>query len=111
MKTITVPLNLEAQELLDLDKCPSDQLDEITLPQEQFDELWSIGFFKYLNEICGSMIDDYEDESIAKYESLKAVLEYIKSEQWPDDILGTVNEIERLFIVAMEKKTSVHFYL
>ena len=110
MKTITVPKSAGAGKLLDIDQCPADQLEEIVLPQEQFDKLWSVGLFKEINRICGSLIDDYEDQSISEMGAIQAVLEFVQSKQWGDDIDDSMKKIESLLVKAKEYKTSVNFY-
>ena len=110
MKMITVPKNEYAKDLLDQDRCPPDQLDEICLSQEEFDNLWNSNIFVRINEICNVKIDDYEDEEIGDYENILVVLDFLQSSQWPVNILQTVRKIEHLFGKAIEYKTSVHFY-
>ncbi|MCE2570053.1 hypothetical protein [Motilimonas eburnea] len=110
MKTITVPKNTEAERLLDLDQCPPEQLEEIILSKEQFANLWSAGFFDDINKLCGSMIDDYEDEILPAKNSVPVVLAYIQTQQWEPKVHDIVNEIKYLLIKAKEYGTSVHFY-
>jgi hypothetical protein len=110
MKTITVPKSADAQKLLDLDQCPIEQLEELVLSQDQFDKLWSVGFFYEINRICGSLIDDYEDEAISAKKFAPYVLEFIQSKRWSSEINGSIKEIETLFAKAKEYNTSVYFY-
>ena len=110
MKTITVPKSIFAEGLLDQDKCPLDQLEEYHLSQTQFNKLWSIGLFEEMNQICGTLIDDYESESISKMESIIKVIAFIESRKWSEDVNGSIAEIENLFNKAREYNTSVHFY-
>lgn len=110
MKTIAVPKIADVKELLDINQCPADQLEELVLPQEQFDKLLSTGLFKEINRICGLMIDDYEDESVSEMVAVQAVIELIQSKQWDDDVNDSMKKIESLFVKAKEYNTSVHFY-
>lgn len=62
MKTISVPLSLEAMQRLNFDVCVDGDLVELELSQSQFDYCWKIGFFRSLNSHLGLLIDEYEDE-------------------------------------------------
>ena len=105
MKTISVPNSLEAMMRLDYNCCNEGDLSEYQLSNEYFDLLQEIGFFNSLNKNLNLMISEYEDEivSVSKIESaLKIVEEYkVKFLLYRDLFF----EIERLMLLAYEKKT------
>ena len=82
----------------------TESLDSIS-SNEYFDLLQEIGFFDSLNKNLNLMISEYEDEiiSVSKIESaLKIVEEYkVKFLLYRDLFF----EIERLMLLAYEKKT------
>jgi len=81
------------------------------LTEEQFKKLDFSGVFSGLNDIIGSCIDDFEDESIKNGEQLGIGLIYLKKIYTKDDI--TANLIEKIIFIfqeALSRKTGVYFY-
>ncbi|MCW8856397.1 MAG: hypothetical protein OQJ95_03465 [Kangiella sp.] len=110
MKIITVPITKEAQELLDIDNCPSDMLEEFQISQKDFDRLWQAGLFALINMSSGAMIDDYEYDSIQNPRKLEAALQSIEKRVWTNELDELIKNIKALFVKAIEYKTSIHFY-
>ena len=50
---------------LDYDSCIEGDLIEITLDNDEFNELWHTGVLEELNQKLGVIIDDCEDEMIS----------------------------------------------
>lgn len=103
-KVITVPKNQVAQEALDYDYDASEQLIELELTKEEFEELWNDGVFTAINRIIGNNIDDFEDEHIMDLQVIEHVWNELKTNQIaPKNIL-------QMFELALIYKTSIHFY-
>lgn len=110
MKLITVPKTPEAMERLDFDQCSPEELFEVELNQEQFDQLWNTGVLDRLNEKLGLMIDDYEDESITtrtKLRNAQAIVALQLAQEGGTEVVQTLN---KLIEKAIECRTGVFFY-
>ena len=110
MKWITVPVDREAEMLLDTDECPDEKLAELNLSQEELDALWKTGLFQELNTACNVLIDDFEDEKIRDKEALAKGLKIVNHMvriNPHDDILP---EIATQFEKALQFNTGVYFF-
>jgi hypothetical protein len=56
MKCITVPINKEAMERLNYNRCADDDLIDIFLNDKEYLELWDSGFLDHLNQSLNLMI-------------------------------------------------------
>ncbi|MDM1045977.1 hypothetical protein HX004_08580 [Myroides sp. 1354] len=103
-KVITVPKDQAAQDALNYDYAASEQLIELELTKEEFEELWNDDVFTAINRITGSNIDDFEDEHIMDLQVIEHVWNELKTNQIaPTNIL-------QMFELALIHKTSIHFY-
>ncbi|WP_158963111.1 hypothetical protein [Myroides fluvii] len=103
-KVITVPKDQAAQDALNYDCAASEQLIELELTKEEFEELWNDGVFTAINRITGSNIDDFEDEHIMDLQVIEQVWNELKTNQI------TPKNILQMFELALVYKTSIHFY-
>ncbi len=111
MKIIIVPKDLIAQEKLNYNQCGEGDLIELRLDDHIFNKLWTGGFFKGINKLTNSIIDNYEDEQITEKEKLEVVLKSgVFNNSYDDELIEIVNKIKYLFEQALERKTGVHFY-
>ncbi|WP_149695813.1 hypothetical protein [Chitinophaga sp. CF418] len=107
-KTVTVPKDKDAENALDYDEATPDQLLEVLLTDEEFDELWAAGVFDIMNEITGAMIDYFESAEIVEKEKLEKVLE---SDAFTKDaVVDKLAQIKVLFEEALERGTGVYFF-
>lgn len=109
---ITVPKDHEAEMALDLDVAKSEQLIEIVLDDIEFKTLKESGFFKSINSIAGSNIDDYESESIIGSEELNkvAISSIFTNKLFDENLSKKVNEIRNVFFEAINRETGVYFF-
>lgn len=107
-KTITVPKDKQAEIDLDYDKASSEQIFEVKLTDEEFNELSAAGVFNMMNDLTNAMIDEFESAEITAKEDLQKVLvsdifeKQIKNEK--------LNQIKILFEEAIKRDTGVYFY-
>lgn len=110
MKYITVAKDKEAMEALDYDPARPDQIWEYVVPDEEFTFLLTSGITDRINELCDSMIDDFEDEIISDQKCLRLILVYLKKiNQTPGNIHITTVLID-MFEKALANQTAVHFF-
>ncbi|MGQ8869829.1 hypothetical protein [Myroides sp. TSA_177.3] len=103
-KVISVPKDKEAESALDYNNAKPEQLVELKLTNEEFDILWEEGIFSLINRISGSNIDDFEDEHITDLDVISLVLKELKMCD------AHSKDIVKMFELALEYRTSVHFY-
>src|SRR6056297_624417 len=96
MKSIVVPVNLEAAKRLDLGKELKDDLIEVVLEEHTFDLLFSIGWVLQVNNAAACNIDEYEDEHIEDQVALEKVIEVSElfSDQ-PQDIFAKISSLAK----------------
>ncbi|VXB51549.1 conserved hypothetical protein [Pseudomonas sp. 8BK] len=109
MKTISVPLYIDALNRLDIDQSLPGDLKEIYLNDAEFEELFSSGVINEINHHLGKLIDDYEDESIQVLQDLKAMLGLLEAKISQND-LPVLQKIISLTKIAIVNKTGVFFY-
>lgn len=111
MKTICVTKDLAALNRLDDDANHPEDLIEVNLTNHVFGQLWTLGFFDAINKLTGSIIDDFENESITDAATIKKVVESDAFDNFSDKNLEkTAQAIKLLFAEALNRKTGIHFY-
>lgn len=103
-KVISVPKNKDAEVRLNYNEALHFELIEINLTIEEFNYLWDKGVFHLINNICNSIIDDNEDESINDLNLIK------KTHQELNNRYSECKNIIDMFQYALTYKTSIHFY-
>ena len=103
-KVISVPKDKEAESALDYNNAKPEQLVELKLTNEEFDMLWEEGIFSLINRISSSNIDDFEDEHITELDVISLVLKELKM------CSVRSKNIVKMFELALEYRTSIHFY-
>ncbi|SDF47414.1 hypothetical protein [Chitinophaga filiformis] len=107
-KVMTVPRDRDAESALDYDEATPDQLIEVSFTDDEFKELWRIGFFDALNDMTFAMIDDFESAQIVEKENLEKVLNSdVFNMPVSNDIL---DRLKVLFQEALERGTGVYFF-
>lgn len=107
-RTITVPKDKEAENALDYDEARPDQLIEINLSNNEFNEFDKYEIFDSLNEIADTFIGDFESDSITGSEKLRQILDSdIFNRQVENDKLKA---LKSLFEEAYTRGTGVYFY-
>lgn len=107
-KTITVPKDKQAEVDLDYDKASPEQIFEVKLTDEEFNELNAAGVFDLMNDLTSALIDEFESAEITIKEDLQKVLasdifeRQIKNER--------LNQIKVLFEEAIKRDTGVYFF-
>lgn len=108
---IVTPKDKEAADLLDYNKATDNDLIELVLTEEQFNTLNCYGIFSNLNEILGSSIDDFEDESITDERQLEMGVNYLNAINVNDEVARKLLEkLIYLFQEARIRKTGAYFY-
>ena len=103
-RQITVPKDKEAESALDYDIATPQQLLELKLTNEEFEKFWKEGIFSLINQVGNINIDDFEDEHITDLNIIENVLYELNRNR------NSSTEIIKMFELALEYKTSIHFY-
>lgn len=103
-KIIVVPKDKQAEYFLDYDKALPNHFVELILTEKQFDDLWNNGVFDLINKIASCIIDDYEDEHITNLTFIRLILDELR--RYPFKLADFI----KMFELALEYKTSIHFY-
>ena len=109
MKTITVPLSMEAMKRLNFDCNIAGDLIELDI-SPQFYKLFTNGFFSEINQKLNIIIDDYEDEKILGLDNLERLASIVMNYflRFKDEIYL---KIHALVMEAIQKNTGVFFLL
>jgi hypothetical protein len=112
MKTICVPKNQQALARLDTNSSIENDLIEVTLSNEVYSEVERTGLFSVINKDYGTLIDDYEDDSIVDETILNSIVndQLFEKLSTSSAVKPTILEIKNLFLKAIEYKTGVFFY-
>ncbi|WP_129020225.1 hypothetical protein [Edaphocola flava] len=111
-KIITVPKDRNAMDALDFDQANENQLLELRISKEDFDDIWKVGLFQEINQIINSNIDIAEDESINDIESLQKLLDsniFSRADYTPRQT-EIINHLKNLIIAAVDRNTGIFFY-
>ena len=108
MKTITVPLSMEAMKRLDFDCNITGDLIKLDI-SPQFYKLFTNGFFSEINQKLNIIIDDYEDEKISGLDNLEQLASIVMNYflRFKDEIYL---RIHALVVQAIQKNTGVFFF-
>ncbi|MBX3239061.1 MAG: hypothetical protein KIT80_09790 [Chitinophagaceae bacterium] len=111
-RVIVVPKDRLAQELLDRDEATDQQLLELYLSDEEFYFLYKRGIFALINQIAGSLIDDFENDSVLEKEKILKIIESLNAQKamFTNEWLVIIQKIVDLFEEALKRGTGVHFY-
>ena len=112
-KCITVPKTKEAEQRLDLDKATSDELLEYYFETDQdFYNLYQSKFFDEINQLCDSMIDDFESDELLDLDSKKKCLTYLEFKQKSVDTINykIIDEIIKLVKESINRDTGLYFF-
>jgi hypothetical protein len=111
MKTLCVPLSVDAMKRLEFDTCIEGDLVELKLDQDEFDVIWMSGLFSELNSELDIMIDVYEDEQIS-YDKIDIALgvwrRFVNGNRYQE--VTALKMIGDLMELAKEKRTGIFFY-
>lgn len=112
MKTICVPKNNLAQKHLDANECQPDELIELTIDEEVFNDLFNLGFFYSINNLAHSNIDNFEDDSITNKKFLLKILnsDLFNEKKYSKNLFDAISNIKDMFNKALTFKTGVYFY-
>jgi hypothetical protein len=110
VKCISVPVNHEAMQRLDVDRCIEGDSIEISLTSSEFDFLWKSGIFREINDRLGIFIDDYEDEELVGIDRLlilKKIIEgYLLRDKSSIILNKFISQVERAIVF----NTGIFFY-
>lgn len=93
MKSIIVPLDVDAMQRLEYDDCKHGDLIEMLLNEDEYKKLWSTGVFDVINNELDTNIDDYEDDSIIGVNALYLVQGIILARK---DIISDSEVLDKL---------------
>jgi len=110
MRQIVVPLDSAAMKRLDYDEAGDAELRTLELGDAAYDALWQCGIVEKLNDTLGTVIDDYEDESIEGEPSLQAAVSLVEDELESHPDCAPLRRLRELIGLALEKKTGIFFY-
>jgi hypothetical protein len=112
MKTICVPKDSLAQTHLEFDESQPGEIMELNLDDDTFNNLWKANFFKSINKLTHSIIDNFEDESISEKAKLTEVLNsnLFDKKLYDKELHQAIDKIKDLFSKAIIYETGVYFY-
>jgi len=94
---------------LDYNKASPDDLIELTLSDDEFSKLWNAGIFALINDKCGTLITDYEDDQIVDIEALKNLIIILEAQK-TNEAEDLVQKIINIFKTAVSFGTGVFFF-
>lgn len=103
-KIITVPKNKQAEYDLDYNIAKNEQLVELEITDDEFNQLWENGVFFMINDIASCNIDEFEDDCIQDTVAIEKILHELKESDLD------LKSIEKMFELALKYNTSIHFY-
>lgn len=103
-KKIIVPKDKQAEIALDYDTATPEQIIELNLADDEFENLWNEGIFALISNLSNCNIDDYEDEHITDLDLILKSLHELKK------TINSPVKIIKMFELALLYKTSIHFY-
>lgn len=106
-KCIKVPKDKIAERALSYGDATPDQLLEVYIADDEFDELWEAGVFTTMNEITGAMIDYFESAKIVERKQLEQVLTIAFKN---GILIDKLDRIKVLFQEALNRGTGVYFF-
>ncbi|WP_139833048.1 MULTISPECIES: hypothetical protein [unclassified Pseudomonas] len=109
MKTLSVPLSIEAMHRLDLDECLPGDLEELLISDETLYELFRSGVFDTINITLEKSIDDYEDECISGQRDLMTTLQILDSVSQNTES-EAIEKLKKLTALAIEMDTGIFFH-
>ncbi|MBC3271080.1 hypothetical protein HU765_14150 [Pseudomonas sp. SWRI81] len=109
MKTISVPLSIDAMHRLDLDECLPGDLEELLLSKEEFLDLSKTGAIEEINSTLSKLIDEYEDERIQGQTDLESALQ-IFQKIFITTNSDTLRKIIHLNEMAIKYNTGMFFF-
>ncbi len=111
-RVIVVPKDRLAQELLERDEATDQQLLELYLSDEEFYFLYKQGIFELINQIAGSLIDDFEDDSVLEKEKILKIIESLNAQKamFTNEWTVIIQKIVGLFEESLKRSTGVYFY-
>ena len=111
IRNIVSPISKAADLAYDFDLASMEDLKVLELPDETFQYLWSCGFFSRIDERCGTLIDDFEDERLESEQLLEAVNvidEYLKDGNLNREVLNFLSRLREMFAGAQSRGTTVY---
>jgi len=109
MKYIFVAKDAQAMEAIDYDTATPEQIWEYILSEEEFKLLFSSGIVNQLNELCGTMIDDFEDELISDEDCLRKSIVYLTRSRHTFENQSLIDVLTDMFEKALRARTAVYF--
>ena len=108
---IRVPKSQTATVAYDHGIQESDQIDELRLNEADFTLLYKTGIFDRINKICGTLIDDFEFDSVG-FEMSEQCLELIDQTRCKTNnirVKELLNDLEKMFRLSIKYETLVGF--
>ena len=111
--SVLVPLDMEADKCVDYDNYSQDQVIEIKIDDSVLNSLFENKILETINDISGSMIDEFEHDKICDQDSKINIVEYLSSIQCyhNDDLEEFIGSMIGLFGESLRRGTPVHFFL
>jgi len=112
-KCITVPKTKEAEKKLEFDNALADELIEYNFnSDEDFYDFCQTNIFEEINNICGSMIADFESDGLTSCESKQKCLQFLEDKKLSVDgkVKAIINEVIKLLKEAIARDTGIYFF-
>ncbi len=112
-KCITVPKTKEAENKLEFDNALVDELIEYNFSSdEDFYDFFQTNIFEEINNICGSMIADFESDELTTLESKQKCLQFLEDKKLSVDgkVKTVVDELIKLLKEAIARDTGIYFF-
>jgi len=110
-KIITIPQTSESMQKMQGDINFKDFQLNFYFSDKEFYDLWDNSIFEKINEVCDSLIDDFEDESILDLDLIQQSIGELLKMQFKSDF-SSKNRYKLVSILqkALEYNTGVFFF-
>ncbi len=112
---VVIPLTDDTHEALIInDVSETDNLNYIKISEEAFNNLYNGGFFDMINQRLGTLLDDYEDETVDYSKALsmiKLIKEYSKRKKLTDEENKVLNLLNDFCLQADKLNRPLFFVL
>lgn len=111
-KTVIVAKDQVAMKAISYDTESPEQIISFELTEAELNYFLTSGLIDELNQACGVILDDFEDDMITGYENLTNGLSVLKGYQDKSfQYSGFVSNLILLFQEAFTRNTAVYFFL
>ena len=110
-KVILVAKNQAAMEAINYDREEPDQVLKLELTDDELNYFFKSGLVYALNDVCKTLIDNFEDDHIIGRNNLRSGLTLLETYQYRDNRYSAfIGNLITLFQEAFTRDTAIYFY-